>query len=546
MKKPLTSIDLFAGCGGLSLGLEQAGFETIFVNELNSDAMDSFLINRKENPYINKEENRAYDLLEITQSPQTLQELRRRLHKEFGDIGIVCGGPPCQGYSGIGHRNTFKELNAKKEDIPTNHLYIEMAKFVKELAPRAFLFENVRGLLSARKTAEGKKGEFWKDIREEFEAVKVVPPGKQEKIGYVIQWKLLLAKDYGVPQNRPRVIMIGIREDVHGLLSEEIKENTEESFYPPKTNEAPDLIDVLGDLVDTNHVSSGGSTNVYPQKADPRNAVQKQLRQKNRKGTIAEKGDPITDHVYSKHSSQVVRKYRNLHKSGQSLLGPEQEKLANARCKRYVEYKNPQYKNKILKERFVYDFSPLLSEDELEKIRETEMKSSAKEQTQYIRILNEVEKRVSEIIDDQGKTKRFGNWEILSKEDKDRIQHNLEKIRKKKKYQKKFSQRLLPERWDDNGPNITITGGTEDLIHFSQPRTLTVREWARLQGFPDWYQFSGPRTTGGRRRAGDPSKGDWTRDLPKYTQIGNAVPVKLAYEIGTHLKQLINDKSQTI
>ena len=125
-----------------------------------------------------------------------------------------------------------------------------------------------------------------------------------------------------------------------------------------------------------------------------------------------------------------------------------------------------------------------------------------------------------------------------SRTGKHQLQIGVERT-EKKAYQKKFSQRLLPERWDENGPNITITGGTEDLIHFSQPRTLTVREWARLQGFPDWYQFAGPRTTGGRRRAGDPDKGDWSRDLPKYTQIGNAVPVKLANEIGNHLKNLI-------
>ena len=115
MTNHLTSIDLFAGCGGLSLGLEQAGFETIFVNELNADAMESFLINRQHNPYLKEPANRAYDLLEITQKPEALKGLRKRLHSEFGDIGVVCGGPPCQGYSGIGHRSTFKELNTKKE-----------------------------------------------------------------------------------------------------------------------------------------------------------------------------------------------------------------------------------------------------------------------------------------------------------------------------------------------------------------------------------------------------------------------------------------------
>ena len=141
-----------------------------------------------------------------------------------------------------------------------------MVKFVQELAPRAFIFENVRGLLSARKTAQGHKGEFWEDIQKEFKAIQAIPSGEQKAFSYVVQWKLLLAKDYGVPQNRPRVIMIGIREDVHAQLPDAIKENMQDSFYPPKTNGAPDLIDVLGDLVDENHVRSGGSTTTYPQK----------------------------------------------------------------------------------------------------------------------------------------------------------------------------------------------------------------------------------------------------------------------------------------
>jgi DNA (cytosine-5)-methyltransferase 1 len=101
----------------------------------------------------------------------------------------------------------------------------------------------------------------------------------------------------------------------------------------------------------------------------------------------------------------------------------------------------------------------------------------------------------------------------------------------------KFSQRVLPLRWDEVGgsPNITATSLPDDYVHFSQPRSLTVREWARLQGFPDDYKFCGKRTTGGVRRAGDPSKNNWDREVPKYTQIGNAVPVRLAHAVGYHL-----------
>ena len=105
---------------------------------------------------------------------------------------------------------------------------------------------------------------------------------------------------------------------------------------------------------------------------------------------------------------------------------------------------------------------------------------------------------------------------------------------------KKFAQRLLPKKWNGMGPNITATSLPDDYVHFSQPRVPTVREWARIQTFPDWYQFAGPRTTGGRRRAGDPDAGDWSREVPKYTQIGNAVPVMLAQCIAKHMKTIID------
>jgi len=105
---------------------------------------------------------------------------------------------------------------------------------------------------------------------------------------------------------------------------------------------------------------------------------------------------------------------------------------------------------------------------------------------------------------------------------------------------KKFAQRVFPKQWGPEGPNLTATSLPEDYVHYSQPRGPTVREWARIQTFPDWYQFCGPRTTGGRRRAGDPDAGIWDRDVPRYTQIGNAVPVQLARRVGEHLIAILN------
>jgi len=411
-----TSVDLFAGCGGISLGLEQAGFETVFVNELHPIAMATYLGNRHGSSLADPM-NHCFDILSLTQKKAELEALAGRLRKEHGDIDVVVGGPPCQGFSGIGHRRSFE---ISKEEIPSNHLYREMARFVGAVAPKAFVFENVGGLLNSRWTPSGDKGEIWEDVQQTFKRLRVKRGGKT--LHYVIASRLLRAREYGVPQNRPRIIMVGIRSDV---VPAQMPVGLEGGFFPTPTNDAPDLIDLLGDLVDPAW-TPGGESSLYI--ASPLTNAQDALR-RNPDGTLMRKGSRLTEQEYSKHSQKVI-------------------------------------------EKFTY------------------------------------------MIKNDG-----------------RIPHEMKT--------KKFAQRLLPERWGIGGPSITATSLPDDFVHFSQPRVPTVREWARLQTFPDWYQFTGKRTTGGRRRAGDPDAGIWTRDLPKYTQIGNAVPVLLGKHIGLHLRSVL-------
>ena len=162
-----TLIDLFAGCGGLSLGLEFAGFEPVFVNELNRDAMESYLLNRGYLAHdLRNARRHCFDIKEVTKTKKRSEELASFLRAEHGEIDLVAGGPPCQGYSVIGHRRTFTDLT--KSDIPSNHLYRHMARFIEAVQPRAFVFENVRGLLSARWSPDGDKGEIWKDVQKAF------------------------------------------------------------------------------------------------------------------------------------------------------------------------------------------------------------------------------------------------------------------------------------------------------------------------------------------------------------------------------------------
>lgn len=402
---------------GLSLGLEKAGFENVFVNELHPDAMSTFVNNRPHAP-IQNPKYQVNDILKLTRKRSVLQDLSKDLNGKYNGVDLVVGGPPCQGFSGIGHRRTFE---VTKEEIPTNYLYREMAKAVTDIAPKVFIFENVRGLLTSRWTPEGEKGEIWRDVVKTFSRISVKVGNRN--YSYRIGFQLLYAKDYGVPQNRPRIVMVGVREDID---SSDTGSSIAGGSLPMPIGGAPDPIDFLSDLIDPKW-TPGGATTKYPKVA--RSDFQKMLRTLPNSHIIAGKGDPLTEHEYSNHAPLVMKKF------------------------------------------------------------------------QYM------------------------------------IDHNGEIPESMKT--KKFAQRLIPEHWGENGPNITATSLADDYVHYSQPRVLTVREWARLQTFPDWYQFAGKRTTGGRRRAGNLEIGDWHRELPKYTQIGNAVPVQLAEQIGLHIKGIL-------
>ena len=112
--RKLTCVDLFAGCGGLSLGLENANFHPLLFSEINGHAAETYEANRP------KGIKRIGDIYKLTDSD--LKGYLKEWKKQgIDEVDLVCGGPPCQGYSGIGHRRTFK---LAKEDIPSNHLFL--------------------------------------------------------------------------------------------------------------------------------------------------------------------------------------------------------------------------------------------------------------------------------------------------------------------------------------------------------------------------------------------------------------------------------------
>ena len=173
MNKVYKMADLFAGCGGLSLGLEQAGFTPWFVNEI----MPGFCETYKRNHSLTDDH---YYIGDINELNKHLDE-----YKDYiGDLDLVCGGPPCQGFSMANRQRLL--------DDPRNQLYKAYLYFLSFTRPKFFIMENVRGM--ANKIEEIKEN-FIDYLGEEYE----------------FDYRLLYAQDFGVPQNRERFIFIGNR-----------------------------------------------------------------------------------------------------------------------------------------------------------------------------------------------------------------------------------------------------------------------------------------------------------------------------------------------
>ena len=180
-------VDLFAGCGGLSLGMEQAGFTPWFVNEI----VETFCNTYKRNHTLS---DGHYFVGDINELNEHLDEYEKYLE----DITLVCGGPPCQGFSMANRQRIL--------DDPRNQLYKAYLVFLKKVRPKFFVMENVKGM--SNKIAE---------IRQNF----------KDYLGeeYVFDYRLLRAQDFGVPQNRERFIMIGNRMGIApGLIFDAIFE----------------------------------------------------------------------------------------------------------------------------------------------------------------------------------------------------------------------------------------------------------------------------------------------------------------------------------
>ena len=241
-KKKLTVLDLFSGCGGLSIGLETAGFDIKLGIDNWDKSLETFQKNHKNSEIL------CSDLSKL--SPQKIEDKFLK-----NGVDVVVGGPPCQGFSISGKRDVRD---------PRNDLYKSFVLFVKYFKPKAFILENVPNLVSMD------NGKVKDQIISEF-----------EKLGYKVVYKILLASDFGVPQNRKRVIFVGLK-------------NKSEFQYPKGqfVSKKVTSSEAISDLPESDVADGNSYANL------PKSDYQKSMRRKS-------KG--VFNHKTTKHTEKTIK-----------------------------------------------------------------------------------------------------------------------------------------------------------------------------------------------------------------------------------------------
>lgn len=398
---PMNYIDLFAGCGGLSLGLYNAGWHGLFAVEKNDNAFLTLkcnLIDKKSHyswpAWLKKS---SLDIYEV------IKNHSEKLKQLGGQVDLVVGGPPCQGFSMAGSR---------KADDVRNQLFMAYLEFIKLVKPNTLVFENVHGFTVAFPDAEGNKGEAY--------SKKITDALKEQ--GYRAQGKLIDMSEYGVPQRRKRYILVASKIFDPKLFFEKLEGNKKKFLASKQLKNHVSVEEAIGDLLMSNGTVecpdfAGFRSGCY---GKAKSAYQKYMR-------INSFGNIPDSHRFAKHKDTTVEVLKKVMKDSDQI-------------KRYT---------------------PKTFEG-LKKRSVTALKADA----------------------------------------------------------------ICP----------TVTSIPDDLIHYSEPRIPTVREVARIQSFPDWYEFKGKYTTGGERRK---------LEVPRYTQVANAVPPLFAEQVGVVLRELIENGRDT-
>lgn len=284
-------IDLFSGCGGLALGLHNAGWKGLFAIEKSKDAFLTLkhnLIDNNSNfnwpiwlPKQNHDINNIIDEYE-----ENLKSLR-------GKISLVAGGPPCQGFSMAGRR---------KEKDDRNTLIDSYIKFIELVQPKVLFFENVKGF-----TIGFKKG------NKRGQAYSVYVVDKLKKLGYDVHGEIVDFSAYGVPQKRQRYILVGTKNGIAKDFFKIISKNRAEFFKSKNLTDSTSLSNAISDLLESNGTVESPDTKNF--KAGVYNksnsAYQKLMRQsKHLTNKVAD------SHRFAKHKEETVKKFKYILDNG--------------------------------------------------------------------------------------------------------------------------------------------------------------------------------------------------------------------------------------
>lgn len=262
-------IDLFAGCGGLSLGMELAGFNIPLAVEKDEWASETYKKNHPNTKVV------TGDITQIT-------DLNSLFEKKMIIDGIV-GGPPCQGFSLSGNRD--------KKD-PRNSLFMEFVRFVEHFNPKFFVMENVQGIMSMKTL----KGQLVKDvILDEF-----------SKLGYNVEIFKLNAAEFGVPQSRLRIFFIGLRNDIEYNI---------EKIEPKGFLFNEKQITIEQAIMDLPKIKAGEGSDFQKYSTPPTNEYQKWVR-----GNC----EGVYNHVAMKHTARLVERFSHIG-YGQSVADVSKE-----------------------------------------------------------------------------------------------------------------------------------------------------------------------------------------------------------------------------
>jgi DNA (cytosine-5)-methyltransferase 1 len=480
--KPITFLDLFAGCGGLSLGFEQAGLSMVAALERSPMAAETHFRNfhLRGQEWDPVQWNGIYESYEVGDFASMLQsgtiigdvwdvlndsQVMTKLKKIRPDV--IAGGPPCQGFSMAGRRNP----RDKRNQLPWAFL-----EFVEELLPRAVVIENVVGINRAFLSKGG-----------------TVPPFEQLRRalaktgpGYVVQPIEVNARHFGVPQNRPRMMLLAVRAD----------DKAQRRFKFEGNNDVWTSSTSWKRLIQTGDSSESQLLVPTVGSRIPNWNIQREWTAQEAIIDLATTRYRISSS--SKHYESEQYGFASLMRG---ITGSPSEQPQNQVVRRHGE---------ITSQRFaLYHF---LSERELD--------SSVLAIPKQLKTKSEIRQEVVRRWVD-GIPELPPDAEFVDSSDKDFIDVIVRLATKK------HTQRVV------NGqlPAPTVVTLPDDYVHPQEPRIMTVRELARFQSFPDWFEFRSKETTGSERRK---------VEVPQYSQVGNAVPPLMAQAIGERLLEVLS------